>query len=563
TGELELSSEHARLTFSYRRGSFRRRSLVDFSKTPRIEGRIVSFELIVPPRGEWSTCIQVTPVLDGRAVEPRYRCGEPVDRAKPAERLHSWRRQLPTVTTDHEGLALLLRRSTEDLAALRIFDPEHPDRAVVAAGAPWFMTLFGRDSLITSWMAMMIDPQLALGTLQTLARFQGRDSNPLTEEEPGRILHEMRSGETAASSLGGGRLYYGTADATPLFVMVLGELQRWGGRRGDVDALLPAADRALRWIDEYGDRDGDGYVEYERSSDRGLRNQAWKDSWDSMRFSDGSLAKTPLAACEVQAYVYAAFVARAHFATEAGETDLAERLLKRAAALKEAFNRDFWLEEQEYFALGLDADKKPLDVVTSNAGHCLWTGIVDEEKAPLVARRLLSDDLFSGWGVRTLAESTRGYNPVSYHNGSVWPHDSAIAAAGLMRYGFVEEAHRIIEGMMAMAPFLGGRLPELFAGLARQAYQFPVSYPTSCSPQAWAAAAPLLMLRTMLRFEPDVRNSLVHLAPAVPDSIRTLRLEQIPLLGGSLSVEVLNGRLSLLEVPEGLTVVNSPRSATS
>jgi glycogen debranching enzyme len=562
TGELRLETDRARMTFTYRRGNFRRGTYVDFSTAPRINGNIASYELIIPARGQWSTCLQVTPVIDATPVEPRYRCEVPVDRATPFERLAAWRRQLPIIACDHDTFSALLTRSTEDLAALRIFDPDHPDRAVVAAGAPWFMTLFGRDSLLTSWMAMIVDPDLALGTLQTLARFQGRAVNPLTEEEPGRILHEMRFGEAAGISLGGGTIYYGTADATPLFVMVLGELQRWGSRRGDVDALLPAADRALEWITRYGDKDGDGYVEYERASDRGLVNQGWKDSWDAVRFADGRLARPPIAMCEVQGYVYGALVARSHFATEGGDTELAEQLRTRAESLKAAFNRDFWLEEEGYFAMALDADKAPVDGLASNMGHCLWTGIVDEEKAPLVAKRLLSERMFSGWGVRTLAETVKGYNPISYHCGSVWPHDNAIIAAGLMRYGFVDEAHQIMEGLIAAAPFFDDRLPELFAGLSRSQFRFPVSYPTSCSPQAWAAAAPLLFLRTMLRFEPDIRNATLNLAPRVPEWIGTLALEQVPLMGGYLSIRVDGEDLEVRSAPDGLTVVEAPRQAT-
>jgi glycogen debranching enzyme len=264
----------------------------------------------------------------------------------------------------------------------------------------------------------------------------------------------------------------------------------------------------------------------------------------------------------VQGYVYAALVARSHFATEAGDHALAERLRKRAAALKENFNRDFWLPERGFFAMALDADKAPVDALASNMGHCLWTGIVDEDKAPLVARHLLSDDLFSGFGVRTLAESVKGFNPISYHCGSVWPHDNAIAAAGLMRYGFVEEAHQVMEGLIAAAPFFDDRLPELFAGLPRAQFRFPVAYPTSCSPQAWAAASPLLFLRTMLRFEPDIRNDLINLAPAVPPWIGSLSLEGIPLMGGLLSIQVEREEFEVLESPEGLSVVDTPRQAT-
>ena len=299
------------------------------------------------------------------------------------------------------------------------------------------MTLFGRDSLITAWMALLVDPDLALGTLQTLARFQGREVDPHNEEEPGRILHEMRFGEASSLSLGGGTIYYGTADATPLFVMLLGELRRWGLAREAVDELLPHADRAIEWIENFGDRDGDGYVEYQRTSDRGLRNQGWKDSVDAVRFADGRLADPPIALAEVQGYTYGAYLARAFFAAEQGDAGRSAELRARAAALKADFNRDFWLEDKGWLAMGLDRDKRPIDALTSNMGHCLWTGILDADKADAVAEQLLGPDLFSGWGVRTLAASMVGYNPISYHCGSVWPHDNAIVAAGLMRYGYV------------------------------------------------------------------------------------------------------------------------------
>ncbi len=563
-GQLAITNEGSRLTFRYKRHSFQRATHVDFSGNPRIQGNHVVYETVVPPRGKWSACIEVTPVIGELEVTPRYQCGQPVERSTPVARLEEWRARMPVVTSDDDQFRALLERSTQDLAGLRIFDPEFPDRAVVAAGAPWFMTLFGRDSLLTSWMTMLVDPDLALGTLQTLARFQGHDVDPATEEEPGRILHEMRFGETASLALGGGRVYYGTVDATPLFVMLIGELSRWGSRREEVDALLPAADAALQWITEYGDRDGDGYVEYQRTTDRGLQNQGWKDSWDSMRFADGSLAATPIALCEVQGYVYAALIARSHCATEAGDDDLATMLTARALDLKRRFNEDFWVDAPNggYFAIGLDRDKLRIDGVGSNMGHCLWTGIVDEEKAPQVARVLLSEGMFSGWGVRTLSSENAGYNPISYHCGSVWPHDNAITAAGLMRYGFADEAHRVMRGMVDASRWFGDLLPELFAGTGRDGLSFPVSYPTSCSPQAWAAASPLLFLRTLLRFEPDIRANKLHLAPAVPDWIGTLRLERIPIMGGHLGVEVTGEVVKVLEVPEDLTIVSDPRRPT-
>jgi glycogen debranching enzyme len=537
----------------------RRGARLTFSRPVRAEGGLVAAEMIVPARGEWSTCVQVTPVIEDEEIQPRYLCGQPVERATPAERLGRWRRGAPILETEHDPLRQAVTRSVDDLGALRIFDPDFPERAVIAAGAPWFMTLFGRDSILTSWMALLADPDLALGVLQTLARFQGDEVDPRNDEEPGRILHEMRFGEAASLSLGGGRVYYGSADATPLFVMLLGELRRWGLAAEVVDQLLPHADRALDWVEHFGDRDGDGYVEYQRGSDRGLQNQGWKDSWDGIRFADGELPRTPIALCEVQAYVYGAYLARYHFATEAGDEATAARFAEKASALKTAFNRDFWLEDKGWFAVGLDRDKRPIDSLASNMGHCLWTGIVDEEKAPLVAQRLLSRELFSGWGVRTLATTMGGYNPISYHCGSVWPHDNAIVAAGLMRYGFVEQAQRVVMAMLDASALEGGRLPELFSGIERDELPAVVSYPTSCSPQAWSAAAPLLFLRTLLRFDPWVPHGKLWLAPAVPDEIGRLVVDRIPLAGARVSVHVEDGNVKVDGLPKDVELITEPR----
>jgi glycogen debranching enzyme len=359
--------------------------------------------------------------------------------------------------------------------------------------------------------------------------------------------------------LGGGRLNYGTADATPLFVMLLGELRRWGLAPEVVDSLLPAADRALGWVDDFGDRDGDGYVEYQRASDRGLANQGWKDSWDAIRFADGRLARTPIALCEVQGYVYGAYLARAHFADEQGDGDMAARYRSKAAALKTAFNRDFWLEDRGWFAMGLDGDKKPIDGLGSNIGHCLWTGIVDQDRAPLVAARLLSPEMFSGWGIRTLSSAMTGYNPVSYHAGSVWPHDNAIIAAGLTRYGFVDHAQRVILAMLDAAAYFGGRLPELFGGLGRDEVPFPVSYPASCAPQAWAAASPLLFLRSILRLDPWIPHGKVWMDPVLPPKMKRLCVARIPLAGRRVTVEVDRDSFDVEGLGPDIELVHSPR----
>jgi len=540
------------LSFRVMQGEIPMAATVTFSQPPQLHVGGATYEVVVPPRGDWSVCMQFKVVLNEREVPPRYSCSEPIERAIPKARLAAWRWNLPLLTAEHDQFQTLIHTSTEDLAALRIFDPEYPERPVVAAGAPWFMTLFGRDSLLASWMALIIDPELAVGTLQTLARFQGVDINPITEEEPGRILHEIRFTESAEVSLRSGDVYYGSVDATPLFVMLLGEVGRWGIRRADVEALLPAADRALDWIERFGDRDGDGFVEYQRASDRGLLNQGWKDSWDSISFADGRLARPPIALCEVQAYVYAALLARADLAETLGEVSAVRALRERAERLKRRFNEDFWLEEQGWFAVGLDQDKVRIDSLTSNIGHCLWTGIVDEDKAPLVAKQLIGEDLWSGWGIRTLAASMPRHNPVSYHNGSVWPHDNALCVAGLMRYGFVEEAHRVVEGIVTAAAHFTNRLPELFAGLPRVEFPFPVRYPASCSPQAWAAAAPLLFLRSLLQFQPDSRRNRLELAPSLPAWIGELRLDGVPVGDGTVSLEVSDDRVIASSIPENL-----------
>jgi glycogen debranching enzyme len=396
--------------------------------------------------------------------------------------------------------------------------------------------------------------------LRTLARFQGEDDDPRTEEEPGKILHEMRFGAAAGLALGGGDVYYGSIDATPLFVMLLGELRRWHVDDACVGELWPHAERAMEWIERCGDRDGDGYVEYQRHHHEGLANQGWKDSWDAVRHADGRLAGTPIALCEVQGYVYAAYVAMAHFAQEEGDAAAYERWVGRATELRRRFNEDFWLDDRGWYAMALDGDKRPVDALASNMGHLLWTGIVEPERASVVADRLLSKELFSGWGVRTLATSMAAFNPISYHNGSVWPHDNALCAAGLARYGFVEHAHRVIDAQLQVADAFGGRLPELFAGLSRDDVAVPAAFPASCSPQAWAAASPLLWLRTMLRLEPWASHGQVWVHPQLPPSVRRLRVDGLVVGDHRLSVAV-EGDDVEVEVtgPPGLELVRSPR----
>jgi glycogen debranching enzyme len=527
-----------------------------------VSASAMTWHAVVPAHGGWSTWLQVTPTLNGKDLVD-YRSlhshANGVRATVPEQRLADWRTQSPLVKASDAHLATVFAASTEDLGSLRIFDPEHAERAVIAAGAPWFMTIFGRDSLLTSWMILPLDPSLALGTLRTLASLQGAKVRPETEEEPGKILHEMRFGMQASLWLGGSSVYYGSIDATPLFVMLLGEMRRWGLDRRVVDELLPHADRALDWIVNYGDRDGDGYVEYARSTEVGLANQGWKDSFDGITFADGAIAEPPIALAEVQGYVYAAYIAKSHFCSEREEMAEAERWAQRAQDLKDAFNRDFWMPDKGYFALGLDGQKRQIDSLASNMGHCLWTGIVDAGKAAAVARHLTGPEMFSGFGIRTLAASSGAYNPMSYHNGSVWPHDNAICAAGLMRYGFVREAQLVAMGILEAAETFSGRLPELFCGFDRAEFREPVPYPTSCSPQAWAAATPFHLLRTLLRFDPSVPLGQLWCDPAIPARFLPLHIESLHVAGARVSLDVAADSWSLDGLGEILTLVRSGR----
>lgn len=547
------------LRFWHRRDHLTREATVSLSADAEVEPGRATWRATLEPGACWQVRLDVTVELDGVVVPPHFEGSEVPE---PTRRLREWVARLPNIETDHEGFAVTVARSASDLGALRIFDPDHPDLPILAAGAPWFMTVFGRDSLLTAWMTLIADSSLAHGVLETLARFQGDDVDPRTEEEPGKILHEMRFGDAPGLALGGGDVYYGTIDATPLFVMLLGEVRRWDPDDDLVDRLLPHADRALDWIVQFGDRDGDGYVEYQRSDEDGLANQGWKDSWDALRFADGTFASTPIALCEVQGYVYAAYVARAHFAEEAGDELARRHWAAKATELRARFNEDFWLEEHGTYALALDGDKRPVDAVCSNVGHCLWTGIVDPERAGLVADRLLAGDSFSGFGIRTMASSMAAFNPVSYHNGSVWPHDNALAAAGLARYGLHDHAHRVIEAQLAAASYQDGALPELFAGFGRDELGVPAGYPTSCSPQAWAAAAPLLWLRTLLRLDPWATHGQVWLEPHLLPTMRRLRVQGLRIAGRSLTIEVDGTRVDVSGAG-GLDVVHRARPPLS
>jgi glycogen debranching enzyme len=518
----------------------------------------LSWRVVVPARGRWSTEIVAEPVVAGQRLTPGFQRGEHVDSSVAALKMRAWRQESTPIEVDDPVTAKVLSRSETDLGALQIADPR-TGTPFVAAGAPWFMTLFGRDSLLTAWMALPLDLGLAVGTLENLAVTQGREFDPATEEQPGRILHELRLGPESAKTLGGNH-YYGTVDATPLFVMLLGEVWRWGANGDTVRRLLPAADAALSWMEEYGDRDGDGFIEYQRATDQGLANQGWKDSFDGINHADGTMGKTPLALCEVQGYAYAAWQARAELAEAFGDPERAERCRERAKRLRSDFAERFWLPDKGWYAVALDADKRPVDALTSNTAHALWTGIAEDEHARVLIDHLATEDMFSGFGLRTLSSSMGAYNPMSYHNGSVWPHDTAIAAAGLLRYrhlpGAVELAHRLLNGLIDAASAFGDRLPELLCGFDRDQFDPPVPYPTSCSPQAWAAASPLLLVRSVLGLEPNVPKLTMRIAPRLPERWNRVTLHELDLGPARVRIDAEDARANVAGLPPDWTLID-------
>ncbi len=528
-GQFYNRVESDRLVIGYARERFARETWIVPSERAEISEGALRFQVEIPAHGSWSTCLDVIAVGNPRKqrdVGAQREGHEPRPHLKGD--LERWVGSAPRLVSSWEPLQQTYTRSLVDLAALRFRSVLVPGQAMPAAGLPWFMAMFGRDSLLTSFQAMPFVPDLARTTLQVLGALQARTDDAFRDAEPGKILHELRLGEMTAFEERPHSPYYGSADSTPLFLVLLDEYERWSGDRPLIASLEREARAAIRWIDEHGDRDGDGYVEYERRNpETGLDNQCWKDSWDSIAFADGTLAPTPRATCEIQGYVYDAKRRTARLArTVWNDPGWADELERQAEALKQRFNRDFWIEERGFFALALDGQKRKVDSLTSNIGHLLWSGIADRDKAQACARHLLGDALFSGWGVRTMARGEGSYNPIGYHVGTVWPHDSAIVAWGLHRYGYRAEAARIARGLLEAAVFFRHRLPEAVAGYDREASRFPVEYPTACSPQAWASGAPLLLIRTLLGLEAENGHLIVD--PAIPMPIERLELLDVP-----------------------------------
>ena len=530
-GSYANRAEEGSLVLTYRRDSYERSTAISSSQPCTFDENGLTFAITIGPHAAWTTELDVAIEMPGQEQD-----GDGQSLAKQVKRpitnmaqnLARWLDEAPRLACDWETLVRTYRRSLVDLAALR-FSPLTAGRhSLPAAGLPWFMTLFGRDSIFTSLQALPFTSELAATTLRELGIRQGTRIDDFRDEDPGRILHEMRFGEMTAFEERPHSPYFGSADATPLYVVLLDEYERWTGDRKLVRDLEDEARAALHWIDAYANLQGNGYIAYKRrNAETGLENQCWKDSWDSISYRDGRLPGFPRATCELQGYAYDAKVRGARLAREFWhDPAFATQLEKEAADLKRRFNRDFWVADGEYFAVALDADGRQVDSLTSNNGHLLWSGIVDKSKAKAVVGHLMSDRLFSGWGIRTLAVGESRYNPIGYHNGTIWPFDNSFIAWGLRRYGFKDEAAVVAAGILEASPFFDGRLPEAFGGYPQSMTKYPVQYPTACSPQAWSTGTPLLLLRTMLGLVPVGDHLVVD--PALPTTIGQLELLDIP-----------------------------------
>jgi glycogen debranching enzyme len=510
------------------RDGVRRSTLIEFSTEPEraeIDGDVahVTFRLRLAPYQTRLVGVTIDPIVGDEepssidfdvAVHDLRRSYE------------DWERASAHLATDNEQFNELLDRCLRDLRALYT---QTPDGAVLAAGIPWYVTVFGRDSLIAAHQILSVTSAPARQALEVLAAHQGTEVDDWRDEEPGKILHEVRQGDLARAGVVPHTPYFGSVDSTPWFLILAAQHFRWTGDVGFARSLRPNLEAALRWIDEYGDIDGDGFVEYRTRSARGIRNQGWKDSHDAMVHADGRLAEPPIALSEVQAYVYLAKSRIADVFLALGDEARARQLVTQAEELRRRFNDVFWMEDERYFAAALDADKAPIRTVMSNPGHALYCGIADEEKAAHLSKRLLAPDMFSGWGIRTMSKSAAAYNPMSYHNGSVWPHDNALIAAGLKRYGFVRSTNRVVTALFdaaIQADYL--RLPELYCGFTRRTPNRPVSYPVACSPQAWAAGAPFLMLQAMLGISARAHENLLTVnKPHLPTWLNTVEVRNL------------------------------------
>lgn len=477
---------------------------------------------------------------------------------KITQTLEEARENITTVFTSNEQFNHWINRSQADLISLLAITPhgKYP-----YAGVPWYNTAFGRDGILTAYETLWIGPTIAKGVLHYLAETQAKELNPQRDAEPGKIFHETRGGEMVELNEIPFKLYYGTIDATPLFIVLAGAYYQRTGDLKTIQDIWPNIKAALRWIDEYGDLDGDGFVEYQHKSENGLTNQGWKDSFDSVSHQNGALADPPIALCEVQGYVYDAKIKAAYLAQILGEISFSQQLEQQAQSLKQKFNEAFWDEELQTYALALDGHKTPCRVKSSNAGHCLFSRIADEDKAPKLVETLLSDEMYSGWGTRTLGTKEARYNPMSYHNGSIWPHDVALIAYGMARYGFQEEANKLMTSLFDASLFIDlQRLPELFCGFERRKGEGPTAYPVACSPQAWSVASVFLFLKSCLQIDINAVEKRITLnKPILPSYLKTVHIEKLRLDDKTCTLEFNRYRqdvsISVIDKPSDWQVV--------
>jgi glycogen debranching enzyme len=542
--------------FRYDSDGKRLETEVDFSApavTTGNEPRSARFAVHVPRHGRWQVKLEIHLRVDGKASSSRAHPDG--DGHASTDHARHLREDATTIETDHPVLAAAYARASEDLVALRIKAAE-AEGYEIAAGIPWYMALFGRDSLIASYQSMLHDPSLARGTLRALAHLQGTREDPETLEEPGRILHEYRSGIATSARRKVPRFpYYGTIDATPLFLIVVSEYVRATGELELARELWDNVERAVRWIDDCGDRDGDGLVEYAPGPGSWLHNLGWKDSDDSVRFRDGTIARPSIALVEVQGYVVDGLHRVAELARVLDRPG-ADELDARAERLARAIDERFWVEERRYYAEALDGDKHRVDALTSNPGHLLWARAVGDKRAAAIAQALLEPELFSGFGIRTMGSREGGFNPLSYHNGSVWPHDNSLIAEGLAHYRRDSELRTLAEGLLAaLATYQHGRWPELFDGYDRATFPRPVAYPDANSPQAWATGAVLLIVRAMLGISVDALRRRLVLHPIGLDGLSHLRVHGLHVGGARVDVEVRftdgTPRASVRGLPDG------------
>lgn len=507
-----------------------RRTELYFRPSPEIYWDKALFNIEVEPYETREIDIEVVMTLGG---VPVMRQDYMVAKKEIEESYDMWQKGLTQITTDSDIMNNVIETCLLDLRSLVIKTKKGP--LVPAAGIPWYDTIFGRDSLITCAQTLMLNPSLSRSTLEFLTIYQGNKADPWTEEQPGRILHEIREGELANLHHIPHTPYYGTVDATLLYIVLLSEYYRWTADPGILNDIREGVERAADWIYNYGDLDGDGFIEYLRMSEKlGLVNQGWKDSNDSIVFSDGKLAQPPIALAEVQGYAYDALV---RYSELYPATDRALAMKGHAGRLVDKFNDKFWMPEKRYYAEALDRDKIQVDSITTNPGHCLWSGIVSKSKAGDIARRVLEDDMFSGWGIRTLASSEKAYDPQSYHNGSIWPHDNSIIAWGLKKYGYADEANRIIGALVDACRNFDYRLPELFCGYPREEGKPPVIYHSTCSPQAWASGSIMLFIQTMLGLLPDAPNQILYVNPTLPEWLKYVTVKNMKIGDETINLE--------------------------